>query len=74
MSFIFKSEEINDHHHVTKLFGSLENLSSILNQLSKLSGAEIVYDSENFQLGIIGSSHSVSQACQHISTMSFFKV
>ncbi|KAI9303450.1 hypothetical protein BJ944DRAFT_289386 [Cunninghamella echinulata] len=79
VSFIFKQEnQLNgasdDISYAVKLFGSLEKLASILNQLSKNSGAEIVYNSENSRLDIVGSNHSVSQACQHISSMSFFKI
>jgi hypothetical protein len=55
-------------------FNSMSNLSTLILQLSQISGAEVAYKTETGSIEVIGSERAIRNVYQHINGMNLLKV
>ncbi|KAI9284365.1 hypothetical protein BC943DRAFT_381309 [Umbelopsis sp. AD052] len=55
-------------------FNSMSNLSTLVLQLSQISGAEVAYKTETGSIEVIGSERAIRNVYQHINGMNLLKV
>lgn len=55
-------------------FNSMSNLTTLILQLSQISGAEVAYKTETGSIEVIGSERAIRNVYQHINGMNLLKV